>query len=225
MIFDFNVVWNNADILLSGLLITLELSVLIIPIGTVIGILVALGKTSENHFARKIASIYSDFFRAMPFLVMLIWVYYALPIVTGIDIGAFETAVIVLSLHLSAYVGELIKSGIEAIPKGQVEAAKLLGLSRFQIMRKIVLPQVFRQLLSPLTGLYIEQMKNTTLASVITVNELLHSGQILISQTYRPLEIYTIIAVMFIAILLPLVFFSKKFELSAFVRKIEEGTK
>ncbi len=225
MIFDFGVVWAYKEILLSGLLITLELSALIIAFGTIIGIFLAICKTSENHIIRRISSIYSDFFRTMPFLVMLIWVYYALPIATGIRIGAFETAVIVLSLHLSAYVAELIRSGIEAIPTGQIEAAKMLGLSRLQTMRRIVLPQVFMQLFAPLTGLYIEQIKNTTFASVIAVNELLHSGQILISQTYRPLEIYTAVALLFMIVLVPLAIISKRFEFSAFVKKIEAHQK
>lgn len=225
MLFDFSVVFAHWPLLVAGLIVTLELSVLIILFGTLLGLVVAFGKTSGNNAVRWIFSLYSDFFRTMPFLVMLIWVYYVLPIVSGIRIGAFETATIVLSLHLSAYVGELVRSGIEAVPRGQIEAAKALGLSKSQTMIRIVLPQVFRQLLSPLCGLYMEETKNTTLASVIAVGELLHSGQILISQTYRPLEIYTAIAVLFFLILWPVVVVSKKFELAAFLQKINGAAK
>lgn len=221
MIFDINFLWAHKEIFLQGLAITLELSVLVIIFGTALGLLVAFGKRSTNHIISRVSSLYADFFRVMPFLIMLIWVYYALPIATGIRIGAFETSVLVLSLHLSAYVGELIRSGIETLPKGQVEAAIALGLTRFQTTYRIVLPQVLRQVLSPLAGLYVEQIKNTTLVSIIAVGELLHSGQILISQTYRPLEVYTAIALIFIVILAPIALAAKKLELSAFVRKAE----
>lgn len=189
--------------------------------GTILGLFVAFGKTSKVFIIRKFCCLYVDFFRMMPILIMLIWLYYALPIATGLAFGAFETGIFALSLHLSAYVGELIRSGIESIPKGEIEAAKILGLSRLQIIRRIMLPQIFRKLLSPLTGLYIEEIKNTTIVSVIALNELLHTGQIIISQTYRPLEIYTAIAIMFIVILIPLIVISKKFEYATFIRNIE----
>lgn len=221
MPFDINFIWLQKEILLSGLLITIGLSVLIVFFGTIVGLMVAFGKRSKSYFVSKFCSLYTDFFRVMPALIMLIWIFYALPIFTGIRFGPFETGVIVLSLHLSGYIGELIRSGIEAIPKGEVEAARVLGLTEFQIMQRIVLPQVVRQLLSPLMGLYIEEVKNTTLVSVIALNELLHTGQIVISQTYRPLEIYSAIAIMFIVILLPLTFVAKKFEHAEFVKRLE----
>ena len=219
MVLDLAFMWNNKELFLNGLVITIELSVLTIVFGTIIGLFIAFGKRSQNYPIKKFCDIYTDFFRLLPVIIMLVWVFYVFPLVWGISIEAFQTGFLVLSLHLSAYVGELLRSGIEAIPTGQIEAAQSLGLSDFQINTRIILPQVFRQLLSPLTGLYIEEIKNTALVSIIALNELLHTGQILISFTYKPLEVYTSIAIIFILLTIPLPFISKKFEYATFIKK------
>ena len=121
-------------------------------------------------------------------------------------------AFIGLSISLGAFVSETIRSGIESIPKGQLESAISLGYSKTQAMFKVILPQTFKQILPNLMGLYIHQIKNTALASVIAVGELLHSANIIISATYRPLEIYTAIAVIYLIIIVPLVLLSNYVE-------------
>lgn len=214
--FDFRIVWLYKSVFLNGLLLTLLLAIAAIILGSAIGLLLALGKRSSNRWVRIAASAYIDFFRIVPILILLVWVYYAMPILLGISIDAFWTGVLVLSAVLSAYVAETVRAGIEAIPSGQVDAALTLGYSKFQALTRIVLPQALRQMLAPLVGNYIELIKNTSLTTVIAVNELLHSGQILISQTYRPLEIYTAIAVLYLVVMLPVVMISKKFELGNF---------
>lgn len=217
--FDFSLVVAYKQVFINGLVITLLLAAVSLVIGTALGLVFAFAKRSSNQPLKSFASAYVDFFRMMPILILLVWVYYALPIVSGIHIDAFWTGVLVLSLVLAAYVCETIRAGIEAIPRGHIEAAQTLGLSRLQVMHRIILPQVFRQMLPPLVGNYIELMKNTSLTAIIAVNELLHSGQILISQTYRPLEVYTAIALIYVVIMLPIILLSKKFELSAFYAK------
>ena len=213
MLFDFSVVWAYKEVFISGLTVTLLLTVASALLGTALGFLLAFGKLSKSRLVNGLASVYIDFFRVAPVLVMLIWAYYVLPILFGIRLDAFSTSVLVLALFLSAYVAEVIRAGVLAIPKGQVESALTLGLSRFQAMKRIVLPQVVRQMMPPLTGLYIEQLKYSSLTAIIAVNELLHSGQILISQTFRPLEIYTTIAVIYIGVLWSLATVTKRFEL------------
>ncbi len=224
MLLDFAFVWNFKDSLVAGTIITLELSLFTIIFGTIIGTGLAVAKNHSGEYVRKAISIYTGSFRIMPILVALIWVFYALPIATGIKLGVFETGLLVLTLHLSADVAELVGSGIASLPKGQMESAKMLGFSDFQIIEKIVLPQVLRQNLSPLIGLYVEEIKNTTLVSIIALDELLHTGQVIISQTYKPLEIYTAVAFVFIAILTPLVLFARKHDFAAFMKKAEAET-
>lgn len=217
--FDFNVIWLNVDVFINGLVITVLLTVLSIIFGTLLGIGLALMRRSENMLLKRFAVVYVDFFRAMPLIIMLIWLFFAMPIIIDIRIGAFWTAVIGLSLFLAAYMAETIRAGIESIPKGQIEAAHTLGLTQFQITRRIVLPQAFRIMLPPITGLYIEQLKNSTLTAIIAVNELLHVSQILISQTFRPLEIYSTVALLFVVIIWPLAYFSRRLEFSAMYKR------
>ena len=137
-----------------------------------------------------------------------------MPPLFGIHISAFFTALIGLSLNLGAFSAEIFRVGIISIPKGQRESSIALGLSKYQTMKDIILPQAKRVIIPPLTGRYIETIKLTSLASVIAVDELLHSGQNLISVSYRPLEVYTIIALLYLAIIVPLTLILKKLEKS-----------
>ena len=158
----------------------------------------------------------TEILRQLPLLVVLIWLYYVLPSV-GIIISGFWAAFIGLSFNLAAYISETIRAGIESIPKGQAESAIALGYSKSLLMRKIILPQAFKRMLPNIMNLYINQIKLSALASVIAVNELLHMGNIIISATYRPLEVYTAVAVMYLIIIMPLVgiayFIEKKLNL------------
>jgi len=217
MTFDFSAMWIYNDILIGGLLITLGLTVISMVLGTIFGLVLALLKISDNSILRKFASLYIDLFRSIPIIVLLIWMYYAMPILINIRMDAFWTGVLGLSLVLAAYASEIMRTGIESIPEGQVSAAYTLGMTKYQTMRRIILPQALRQMLPPLTGMYTENFKNSTLTAIIAVNEILHVGQILISHTYRPMEIYTSIAIIFICILLPITYFLRRFE----VRKLQ----
>ncbi|MDO8428239.1 MAG: amino acid ABC transporter permease [Candidatus Diapherotrites archaeon] len=212
MNFDFGIVVMHWPVFLNGLITTFFLSVITIFLGTVLGILLALAKRSKTKYFSTPASAWIDFFRIMPILVLLVWFFYALPLITGFGLDAFWIASIVLTLAGSAFIAETFKSGFDAIPQGEIEAAYCLGLNRIQVFFQIILPQAFLIVLAPLIGNYIEQIKNTTLATIIAANELLHLSQILISQTYRPLEIYTTLGILFFVLLFPLTYFSKKIE-------------
>tara|TARA_Y100000310_G_scaffold28357_1_gene26977 strand:+ start:2003 stop:2674 length:672 start_codon:yes stop_codon:yes gene_type:complete len=200
----WNVIWQYREALFKGFLLTIELSILVIIAGTILGLIFALLRRSDHPLIRWPVIILNEILRDLPILVILIWLYYVLPI-TGIIISGFNAAFIGLSLSLAAFVSETFRAGIESIPKGQLESALSLGYSKSQAMFKIVLPQAFKRMLPNLMGLYIHQIKNTALASVIAVDELLHSANVVISTTYRPLELYTAIAFIYLIIIIPLV--------------------
>lgn len=183
---------------------TIELCALVLLAGTLLGLLLALLRGTKHPLISFPAVAIIELFRQIPLLVVLIWLYYVLPSV-NIVMSGFLVAFVGLSLNLAAYIAETIRAGIESIPKGQAESAIALGYSKMMTMRKIILPQVFQRILPNLMNLYINQIKLSSLASVIAVNEILHMGNIIISQTYRPLEVYTIVAVMYLLIIMPFV--------------------
>lgn len=209
---DFSVILDYKEAILKGTLITLELTFFSLVVGTILGLLISLGKLSKNHLLKYPAIVFIEIFTGLPLLVLLIWLYYALPILTGIRISALTTAIIGLSLNLAGFSAEIFRAGIISIPKGQTEASLALGLSRFQILTKIILPQATKLIIPPLSGRYIETIKLTSLASVIAVNELLHTGQNLISVSFRPLEVYTIIALVYLVIIIPLTMILRRIE-------------
>lgn len=209
---DFSVIFNYQEAILRGVVVTLELAFFSLIIGTVLGLIIGLGKLSKNPFLRYPAAIFVEVFTGLPLLVLLVWLFYALPIFTGIRIAALPTAIIGLSLNLAGFCAEIFRAGIISVPKGQTEASLALGLSKIQIMRKIILPQATKLIIPPLSGRYIETIKLTSLASVIAVDELLHASQNLISISFRPLEVYTAIAIIYLIIIIPLALTLRKFE-------------
>ncbi len=209
---NWNIVWTYRSVFIQGALVTLELTLFAIILGTMLGILFAFVKRSNNPVFSYIAKIYIELFRALPILVLLIWVFYVFPLIFDLRLSAFNSAVLALSLNLSAFVAETVRAGIESISVGQFESAYALGLNKFQTMRYVIFPQAIKNMTPNLLGLYINEIKNSSLASVIAVGELLHQSNILISNTYRPLEIYTTVAIMYLIIILPLVFVVRIFE-------------
>ena len=205
----WQVIWNYKQIFIEGALVTLELTLLAILLGTLLGSLMAAIKKSNNQVLSFLAKAYIEIFRALPILVLLIWIYYVIPLLFNWQISGFTAAVLALALHLSAFAAETIKAGIESVPVGQFESGQALGMTGRQIMVFIILPQAIKNMLPNLLGLYINELKNSSLASIIAVNELLHRSNILISSTYRPLEIYTAIALVYLVLILPLVYLTR----------------
>src|SRR3989338_7336910 len=211
---DFSVIFTYKEAILNGTLITLELTFFSILLGSVIGMMICLMKLSKNPLLKYPAIAFIEVFQDLPLLILLIWLFYALPPIFGINISAFSTALVGLSLNLGAFSAEIFRAGIISVPKGQTESSVALGLTKYQTMKDIILPQAKKMIIPPLTGRYIETIKLTSLASIIAVDELLHSGQNLISVSYRPLEVYTIIALLYLSIIVPLTFILKKLEKS-----------
>jgi polar amino acid transport system permease protein len=209
---DFAIVFRFAPALLHGTVLTLELTAITIVFGTLLGALVEVLRRVPSRLASFVVALYIEVFRALPLLVLLVWLYYLLPLAWGIRISSFLTAAIAMTVNLSAFAAVTIRSGLEAVPRGQNEAALALGMNPSQVLFRIVLPQTARVLLPNLLGLYITMLKLSSLASVIAVYELLHSANTVISQVYRPLEIYTVIALIYLILVLPMSYLSKRLE-------------
>ncbi|MEK7614939.1 MAG: amino acid ABC transporter permease [Patescibacteria group bacterium] len=200
---DWNVVLDYKEVFFAGALTTIWLTLFVVVIGTLLGLILGLARRSSILLLPQIARVYVATFRALPILILLIWIYYVVPMVFHIQLSPFYAALLALSINLSAYVAETVRAGIEAIPKNQFDSGITLGLNRTQVMFYIILPQAFRSMLPNLLSLYITQLKNSSLASVIGMNELLHRSNLVISNTYRPLEVYTAVAAIYLAIIIP----------------------
>jgi len=216
---DFRVILLYKAAFLAGTILTVKLTASSILLGTVGGVLLALGRLSPRLVFRWPSIAIIETFRALPLLVLLVWLYYCTPILFNVRPGAFLSAAIGMSINLAAFAAETFRAGIEAIPKGYVEAARALGMSQNQTMWRIILPQVTRQMLPPLLGLYITMLKLSSLASVIAVTELLHSANNVITKTFRPLEVYSTVAVIYILIVLPATFLSQRLESANFLER------
>jgi polar amino acid transport system permease protein len=170
--FNFRVLKDSIHVLLLGLWLTILLGLASIAFGMVLGLVVALMRLYAPPFFRKIAIIYIDVMRALPLLVMLVIIYYTLPFI-NIRLSAFVSATLAIGLVSGAYTAEIFRSGIEAIPQGQFEASKALGLSGWRMMGDVILPQAFKIVIPPLTNNAIAVMKDTALASVVAMPDLL----------------------------------------------------
>jgi His/Glu/Gln/Arg/opine family amino acid ABC transporter permease subunit len=167
---------NYLLLLLKGLGITLELSLGALLFGSLGGVLLGAMRGARWRPVRAAAFVYVEALRSIPFVILLFFIFYALPLALDIDIPPYPAAISALSLHCSAYMGEVIRSGIEAIPKGQWEAAQSLGLGDYRIMRHVVLPQALRVMIPPTIGVYVSTIKESSLASIIGFVELLGQG-------------------------------------------------
>ena len=153
-------------------------------IGMALGLLLDPMRSSRLKMVRMPAAIYVDVFRATPILVQLVWIYYALPILLGVQMGNITSASVGIGLHAAAYIAEIFRAGVASIDRGQSDAAKSLGMGYAEAMRRIILPQAVRRMVPPFINEFATLMKLTTLGSVLAVNELLHESENLINTTY-----------------------------------------
>lgn len=200
--FDMTLARESLPALLEGLKITVELTFIVLAISLVLGIVVALCRLSKNRVLSAVTGFYVDFMRSTPLLVQLIYIYFVLPTI-GIRLDPFVAGVVGLSLNYSAYLSEVYRSGIQAIPRGQLDAAAALGMRPSLTMRRIVLPQAIRIVIPPLGNYFVALFKDTSLVSVLTLQELLFSGQIIISRTYDYFTIYTMVLLLYFLVCYP----------------------
>lgn len=194
--------YNNLRFMLSGLVYTVQLSATAIVISIVVGLLVALPGLSPNKWLRGLSRSYVELVRSVPILVLILWVYYGLPPVTGITIGVFWAGVIALALSDSAFQAEIFRAGIQSIARGQYEAAYSVSLGYVDTMRYVILPQAIRRILPALGNQLVYMLKMSSLVSVIGMQELTRKANELVVSEYRPLEIYTVLVLEYLVLIL-----------------------
>ena len=212
MAYAFEVTIKSLPFLLEGALRTLQITSLAVLLGLIIGTLVGMAKLSKYKILSYPAVVYVEFLRGTPLLVQIFIIYFGLPTI-GINIPRYPSGIIALGINSGAYIAEIVRAGIQSIPKGQTEAAKSLGMTYWQTMRHIILPQAFRNILPALGNEFIALTKDSSLVSVIAIRELLRSGQIVISRTYQSFAVYIAVA---------LIYFILTFTLSRIVRWTEK---
>jgi polar amino acid transport system permease protein len=202
---DFGLVAEQYDVILQAMLVTLLLALLAEFIGIFLGLFLSLMKISRSWLLRFPAQVYIDLFRGTPLLVQIIFIYYATPLV-GIRFSSlFFAGLAALMLNGAAYVAEIFRSGIQSIDKGQMEAGRASGLTYTQTMRHIIVPQAFRRVIPPLTNEFVMLVKDTSIVSVIGLEELLRSARVLQSATANATPL-VVAALIYLAICLPLIY-------------------
>jgi len=202
MIFSWHDIAGFVPGLLLGARITVILTFLVMAIALALGLFIALGRLSRWAPLRLLARAYVEIIRGTPLLLQLFYVYYVLPFV-GIKFEPFTAGTIALSVNFSAYLSEVYRAGILAIDRGQIEASLSLGMSRALLMRRIVLPQAIRIILPPIGNYFISLFKDTSLVSIITLRDLMFSGEIMAASTFKDFEIFTTIGVIYLIICFP----------------------
>jgi polar amino acid transport system permease protein len=209
---DFTFLLHYLPLFERGILVTLAYTAVTILIGLIIGLLVGLGRLSKSVLVNIPLVAFIEAFRCTPLLVQIVWFYYALPVILGIQIPATAAGVMTLSCYTGAFYAEIFRGGIISIEQGQWDAARALGLSRWNMMRRVILPQAIRRMIPPFVNQSITQLKNTSLVSTIAVPDLLYNGELITADTYRPLETYTVIAIIYFLILFPSTIFAQAYE-------------
>ncbi|MDV6379338.1 amino acid ABC transporter permease [Sporosarcina sp. GW1-11] len=209
--YDFSVISQNMDIFIEGALKTLEISAIALLLAIPIGVIVGMGRISRNRLLRWLSSAYVEIMRGVPLLVLLIWIFFVLG--QFLQLGSYWGSIIGLAIFTAAFIAEIVRSGIQGVPRGQMEAARSSGMSYWQAMRLIVLPQAFRRVLPPLASQFIMLIKDSSLISVIGAAELTLNAKNLVSTTFRSIEVWTFVG---------LIYFVMTFTLSMIIRAIEQ---
>ncbi|MEV0401103.1 amino acid ABC transporter permease [Actinoallomurus sp. NPDC050550] len=212
---DLTVIWSNHIPLIDGLWATVVLSVAAIVTGTLIGLLIAVVRTGRIPVLAQLGRCYLEIFRGTPLLVQMLFIYFGAAYLNIAGISIFGAALLALTLFEGAYIAEIFRAGIEAIPRGQWEASRILGLSRAQTFRSVILPQTRAIVLPPLVGQYLSLVKDTSIAVVIGYAELLREGQSVIDRVGHPSEVYLTIAALYFVICYPLSLVVRRMERKA----------
>jgi len=198
---DFAAVLDHLDMLVVGLIGTIKIALVSIVLGVIVGFVVALMRMSHRRVLHVPATAFVEFYRNTPPIVHFFWFFYALPILIGLSLDPFAAAVLALSTQSGAFYAEVFRGGIVSIERGQWEGAKALGMPYRTVLRRVVLPQALRRMVAPFIDRSFELTKTTALASSLAYAELLYEAMQVNSITFRPMEVYTTIAVMYFIVL------------------------
>ena len=203
---------TNLQFLISGITITIYISVISIILAMIIGLVIALPSLSNNKFLSYFNIAYVEIVRAIPLLVLILWIYYGLPIMTGISFSPFVSGIIALTISESAFQAEIFRAGINSINKGQYEVADSLGMNFWKKMRLVILPQAIKVVLPALGNQFVYVLKMSSLVSIIGIADLTRKANELVVSTYRPLEIYTFLILEYLILILIVSYFVRKLE-------------
>lgn len=209
---DFNIVLSFVDFWIRGASVTLAYAFATILGGLIIGVVVGSVMLYKRQWLVSPLYGYVQVFRCTPLLVQIVWFYYALPVLYGTSLPAWFAAGLGLTLYMGSFAAEIFRGGIQSIDKGQWQAARALGMTYTQLMRRVILPQAATRMVPPFVNQSILQLKNTSLLYVVAVPDLMYTGSIIVAETFRPLEVYTSVAVMYFVLLYPLQKFAKRLE-------------
>ncbi|MCZ8532041.1 amino acid ABC transporter permease [Psychrobacillus psychrodurans] len=209
--YDWSVIPRNMDVFIDGALKTLEISVIAILFAIPIGILFGLGRISKNKIIYLISSTYVEIIRGVPLLVLLMWIFYVMGQV--FRLGSYWGSIVGLAIFAGAFIAEIVRTGIQAVPKGQMEAARSLGMTHTKAMTHIILPQAFRRVLPPLASQFIMLIKDSSLISIIAATELTLNAKNLVATSFASIEVWTFVA---------LIYFIMTFSLSLIIRYFEK---
>jgi polar amino acid transport system permease protein len=201
---DFSVVWMSLPVFWRGVVVTAELWAICLAAGLALGFFIALLRLSHSASLRFVGRAFVEFFRNVPALIQLIWFFYAFPILIGTQLTPFVAACLGISLNTAAFAAEIYRAGIQSVERGQWEGAMAIGMTRTEAMRRVILPQVVQRMLPAFTNRAVEVAKVTSLASVLSVHELMYQGRLLSSTFYRPLEIFSAVGFIYLVIIYPL---------------------
>ena len=203
---------TNLKFLISGITTTIFISVVSIVLAMIIGLVVALPSLSSNKFLSYFNIIYVEIVRAIPLLVLILWIYYGLPIVSGISFSPFVSGIIALTISESAFQAEIFRAGINSINKGQHEVASSLGMDFWKKMRLVILPQAVKVVMPALGNQFVYVLKMSSLVSIIGIADLTRKANELVTSTYRPLEIYTFLILEYLVLILFVSYFVRRLE-------------
>ena len=201
MEWNFAPAFNNMDLLLLGLLNTLKVTGLSLSLGVPLGLGLALLRLADNRLLSFVSAFIIEFFRTTPPLVQLFWFFFAFPILFGINMTPFTAAVVTFSIQSSAFFAEIFRSGIQSIEHGQWEGAKAIGMTRSQSLKRIILPQAVKRMIPAFMERSIELLKTTTLVSTIAYTDLMYQANDIAQKTFRPLEVYTVVALIYFVLI------------------------
>jgi len=203
---------TNLKFLVSGMGVTIYISVISIIISMILGFIVAIPSLAKNKFLTYINIGYVEIVRAIPLLVLILWIYYGLPIMTGLSFSPFVSGIIALAISESAFQAEIFRAGINSIKKSQWEAGSSLGLTFYKRLRLVILPQAIKNILPALGNQFVYVLKMSSLVSIIGIADLTRKANELVVLTYRPLEIYTFLILEYLILILIVSFFVRKLE-------------
>jgi len=209
---------TNLKFLLSGMSVTIYISIISIVISMILGFIIAIPSLAKNKFLTYINIGYVEIVRAVPLLVLILWIYYGLPIITGISFSPFVSGIIALSISESAFQAEIFRAGINSIKNSQWEAGSSLGLNFFKRLRLVILPQAIKNILLALGNQFVYVLKMSSLVSIIGIADLTRKANELVVTTYRPLEIYTFLILEYLILILIVSYFVRKLE-----KKLKKG--